>query len=644
MAVDVLAPLADIEVPAGAPAAIIDLATAFDLVDVTGTVVRFSSNVSGDIFAELFDAAGPGRARTTPETVANFLAYVDAGLYTNTIVHRSIDNFVVQTGGFGVTPSGEPIFGSIQQFASVVNEPGNSNVRGTLAMAKLADLPNSGTNQFFFNLGDNSANLDGQNGGFTAFARVLGSGMTVVDSIAGVPKFNRSTADGIVDPAPIGFPDIPLVDYTTNDPVTRDNLVTITSVVRVGELVFAATSSNPSLATPTINPNGSLGIAYSETAGGVATITVRATSVFDPTDFTEEQFTVTVAGPTTDPDPEPPPVGQESIIVTGSDIGGASQPFVTVMNPNGGFLTRFLAYEPTFRGGVRVAVADVVPGGTPEIITAPGPGRVGEIRVFLQDGTELPAYRTLPFTASYRGGVEVAAGDINGDNTADIVAAASRGPGLVTAFFVSPTTADPVPDVPNRSFRAFPARFRGGATVATADIGTFAGGSVVDATAADGKMEVVVGSGVGMPPRIRIYDLSVGARVVQTITPFVPTFRGGLSVSAARFDADPLDDIIVSGGFGSGSRIEVHAGRSTSGAGGLLATRQAFAAFGQTNLPVFAAAIPQPLNGRFDAIATVQGGAVSGQGARRLGLTVQGDTLLANLAGPLRIAASRPGV
>ena len=110
------------------------------------------------------------------------------------------------------------------------------------------------------------------------------------------------------------------------------------------------------------------------------------------------------------------------MIVTGSDIGGTSQPLVTVVNPTtGAIVSQFLAYEQTFRGGVRVAVGDVVGDGTEQIITASGPGRAGEVRVFRQDGTELVAYRTFPFSAANRGGIEVAVGDINSDDVADIV-------------------------------------------------------------------------------------------------------------------------------------------------------------------------------------------------------------------------------
>jgi cyclophilin family peptidyl-prolyl cis-trans isomerase len=627
LAVDVVTPLADTTIQASTGAQIISLTNKFDLRDVNGTVVKFDNSLGNDIFAELFDAAGPGRSRTTPATVANFLAYLDAGRYTNTFFHRSIDNFIVQAGGFNVTPAGNPIFGSIQQFAAVANEPGNSNVRGTIAMAKLGGDPNSATNQFFFNLGDNSDNLDNQNGGFTAFGRVLGTGMTVVDQIAAVPQFDQSS----LSPA---FDDIPLVNYTSPNAVTRDNLVTITSVTRVGELVYTVTSSNPSLVTAAITSDGNLSITptdFTDTPS-TSTITVRAASVFNASDFVQDTFTVTV---------DPPPLPEEAVIVTGSDIRAGSQPLVTVISAvTGDVVNQFLAYEPSFRGGVRVALGDVVGDGTEQIITAPGPGRVGQIRVFRQDGTELVAYRSLPFGPRFRGGVEVAAGDINGDDNVDIVTAASRGPGLVRVFYVNPEAARPVPAAPSVAFRAFAPRFNGGATVATGDFGTFTAGALTNANTPDGRMEVVVGSGPGMTPIVRVYDLSGTPRVVRTIRPLSPGLRGGVSVSTGRFDANTIDDIIVAGGFQAGSQLEVYSGNMT-GNPSRLSTRQAFAAIGRSNLPVYAAAIARESDGRMIGFAVVQGGGRTTQGVRRIGASTGVETSLESLSGPLRITASR---
>ena len=143
------------------------------------SVVRFSSNV-GDIDIELFDTE-------TPLTVANFLFYVNAGRYNQSFIHRSLPGFVIQGGGFWL--NGNEVF-SVTTNAAVQNEPGISNLRGTVAMAKLGDNPDSATSQWFINLEDNAENLDAQNGGFTVFGRVLGNGMAVADRIAAFPTYN----------------------------------------------------------------------------------------------------------------------------------------------------------------------------------------------------------------------------------------------------------------------------------------------------------------------------------------------------------------------------------------------------------------------------------------------------------------------
>ena len=621
LAVDVLQPLSNLSANAGAPSAVIDLDAAFDLNGVTGTVVRFSNNVGADIYAELFDAAGPARTRTTPLTAANFLAYLDAGRYTNSIMHRSVPGFVVQGGGF----TDKSLAAAIPQFPAVTNEPGNTNTRGTIAMAKLGGDPNSATNQFFFNLANNAANnaanLDAQNGGFTAFARVLGNGMTVVDAMAALPRFNFGSP----------FDEIPAKGATTQAAVTRSNLVTISSVSRANELVFTASSSNAGVATASVGPNGNLTVDYADANGGTATITVRAASVFDPTDFTERQFTVTLNGP-------PPPPAAPTVLVAGTDVGrSASQPWVTVLQAStGAVVTRFLAYDAASPGGVRVALADVTGDNVDEIITGSGPGPVGEIRVFRQDGTELVAFRTQPFGRGYRGGVEVAGGDINGDRVADIVAGVSRGDGLVNVFFVNPGAVDPVPNRPDRSVRTMPVDFIGGVTVTTADVGTYSGGRTVNAAATDSRVEVVVGNGPGIAPRILIYDMSGTPTVVRRITPFSPDLLGGVAVSAGRYDTDSHDDIIAAIGRRGGSKIEVYSGRTTTG---VLARRTAFAALATVDLATYATGLDTDGDGRIDALAASQGGG-PGPGIRRV-TSATASSSFSTLAGPLRLVATR---
>ena len=166
------------------------------------SVVRFSSYV-GEIDMELFDTE-------TPRTVANFLSYVNAGRYNQSFIHRSVPGFVIQGGGFGL--NGNAVV-SVPTSAAVRNEPGISNQRGTVAMAKLGDNPNSATSQWFINLEDNAAILDAQNGGFTVFGRVVGNGMAVADRISAFATYNATAQLGGA------FGSLPLqgADLTTNN-------------------------------------------------------------------------------------------------------------------------------------------------------------------------------------------------------------------------------------------------------------------------------------------------------------------------------------------------------------------------------------------------------------------------------------------
>ena len=129
----------------------------------------------------------------TPITNQNFVNYANAGAWDGTIIHRNAatvdattlaetpSNFIIQAGGFRVT-SGK--FDVVPANAAITNEPVNSNTKYTISMAKLGTSVNSATNQFFFNLGDNSSNLDSQNGGFAAFGTVTDkASQKVIDAL-----------------------------------------------------------------------------------------------------------------------------------------------------------------------------------------------------------------------------------------------------------------------------------------------------------------------------------------------------------------------------------------------------------------------------------------------------------------------------
>lgn len=142
-----------------------------------GTIVRISTSI-GDYSIELLDDEAP-------LTVANFLGYVERNEYNATYINRAVDNFVVQGGAYRFELFEGPI--DMPVAGTVVNEFGASNVRGTVAMAKIAGDPDSASNQWFVNLADNSGSLDTDNGGYTVFGTVLGEGMAVLDAIDALP-------------------------------------------------------------------------------------------------------------------------------------------------------------------------------------------------------------------------------------------------------------------------------------------------------------------------------------------------------------------------------------------------------------------------------------------------------------------------
>jgi peptidyl-prolyl cis-trans isomerase B (cyclophilin B) len=128
-------------------------------------------------------------AERAPETVKNFLAYVESGFYSNTVFHRVIDGFMVQGGGFEPGMRQKPIRGTIK------NEAGNGlkNDRYTIAMARTSE-PHSASSQFFINLKDNDflnhTAPSSQGWGYCVFGMVV-QGQDIVDKIKRVKTGSR---------------------------------------------------------------------------------------------------------------------------------------------------------------------------------------------------------------------------------------------------------------------------------------------------------------------------------------------------------------------------------------------------------------------------------------------------------------------
>ena len=153
--------------------------------------VRMSTSL-GDMVIEL-------NAAKAPNTVANFLSYVDSGFYTDTLYHRVISNFMIQGGGFDLQQNKKTTQAPIKNEA----DNGLKNTRGTIAMARTMD-PHSATAQFFINVKDNDfLNHSGKNmqgWGYAVFGKVT-EGMDVIDKI-------KSVATGTAG----GHQDVPVDD------------------------------------------------------------------------------------------------------------------------------------------------------------------------------------------------------------------------------------------------------------------------------------------------------------------------------------------------------------------------------------------------------------------------------------------------
>jgi cyclophilin family peptidyl-prolyl cis-trans isomerase len=159
-------------------------------------MIRFETTL-GDFTIEFFE-------KEAPESVANFIRYIEDEFFDGTIFHRIVPGFVIQGGGFTEDMTQKKTKPPIKNEA----DNGLKNQRGTLSMARTNDI-NSATSQFFVNLKDNHS-LDHSRGnfGYAVFAKVT-EGMDVVDKIAAVETGRKR-----------GFDDVP-VDAVTMKSVKR---------------------------------------------------------------------------------------------------------------------------------------------------------------------------------------------------------------------------------------------------------------------------------------------------------------------------------------------------------------------------------------------------------------------------------------
>ena len=501
------------------------------------------------------------------------------------------DLTIVKTGPATFTPGGS------LNYTLVVNNLGPSNVP-TATVADMLPAELSGATWTVSYAGGAAGPASGSGdinttltslpvGGtatFTISANVAADALSplantaTVTAPAGFPDPNPddNTSTTTSTPVPATAMSITKTDgsttYKPGDPVTYTIVVTnagpsfasqatvvdLLDPAVIGSATWTAVFTGTNSSAQTIG-TGSLNETIDLAVGGTVTYTVVAQTLSTATTTLVNTATVTAPDGSTDSATDTDTPTFSPALILGTDLGCTSTPLVQVLDPTTGrVLTQFFAYEPSFRGGAHVYGYDMTGDGIDEIVTAPGPGRPGEVRVFTQTGVELPQYRMFPFGPGYTGGVEVAAGSVTGLGRTELVAGQQRGASLVRVFDVTPGTG--ISSTPIRQMQPFGRTFRGGVTVATADIGTFSGRTLVSATP-DGISEVIVGSGRGMPATVKSYNaVSRPPVVINTVRPIGRGYAGGVSVAALPGTAGSADGYLVSAGVNGGSKVETYRG------------------------------------------------------------------------------------
>jgi hypothetical protein len=216
-----------------------------------------------------------------------------------------------------------------------------------------------------------------------------------------------------------------------------------------------------------------------------------------------------------------------SFIVTAPKAGGGPQ--IRVFDASGRLVSQFFAFDSGFRGGVSVAMGDLGGDGTDEVIVGSGPGRVPEVRIFRRDGTFINSF--YAYQTTFRGGVNVTAGDFDGNGTEEIATAPmSAGGPNIRVFGYRSGSFVPVLG----SFMAYHPNFRGGVSVAAAD------------NEGDGQDEIVTAPMINGGPQIRIFSLhGTFVPVGPGFMAYSPSFRGGVTLTSGRLNQDFKDEIIT---------------------------------------------------------------------------------------------------
>ncbi|MCX6785494.1 MAG: S8 family serine peptidase [Candidatus Komeilibacteria bacterium] len=201
---------------------------------------------------------------------------------------------------------------------------------------------------------------------------------------------------------------------------------------------------------------------------------------------------------------------------------GKFVPQVLTVNESGQEQGNFLAYDKNFLGGVDLASADLNNDGQKEIITGAGTGGGPQVRIFKSDGQVIGQF--FAYDKKFNGGINIAAGDLDGDGVVEIITAPLGKLASQIKIFDSAGKL-------KSQFLAYDKNFLGGVNLALSDIN------------ADGIKEIVTAPGPGSAPLVKVFNGS--GKLLENFLAYDNNFKGGVKVASADLYGDQRTEIIT---------------------------------------------------------------------------------------------------
>ena len=201
-------------------------------------------------------------------------------------------------------------------------------------------------------------------------------------------------------------------------------------------------------------------------------------------------------------------------IITAPGFG--AEPLVKIFDYKGKLKKQFLAYDQKFKGGVNVAVGDVSGDGLAEIITTPGSGGGPHLRIWSGQGKLQSQF--MVYDQNFKGGVNLAVANIDGRferNKSEIIVAPQEGSSPLVKIFDNYGRL-------KKQFMAYDNKFKNGVSLAAGDVNN------------DGSAEIITGAGPGGAPHVRVF--SSAGEILESFYAYADTFNKGVSVGFILMD------------------------------------------------------------------------------------------------------------